>query len=126
MLKINEIIGLREGNRAKKSKEKERKKFERKLERELKDKVRDQLEMPKRQTKGEISINDHAKRKLKLKNLFAELIAIQYPLKSVDFAYYKSLFSMIKSMHASSVDKEILSEILYTNTYFISLNNTCL
>ncbi len=73
-----------------------------------------------------ITINDHAKRKLKLKNLFAELIAIQYPLKSVDFAYYKSLFSMIKSMHSSSVDKERLSEILYTNTYFISLNNTCL
>jgi len=73
-----------------------------------------------------IAINDNGKRKAKLKNLFAELIAIQYPLKSVDFTYYKSLFSMIKSMYGSSSDKERLHQLLYTNTYFISLNNTCL
>ena len=73
-----------------------------------------------------IAIKDNAKRKSKLKNLFAELIAIQYPLKSVDFAYYNSLFYMIKTMYGLSSDKEILRKILYSNTYFFSLNNICL
>lgn len=72
-----------------------------------------------------ISINDNYKRKKKLKSLFAELIAIQYPLKAVDFAYYKSLFSMIKLMHGYSIERERLTSVLYNNKYFISINSIC-
>ena len=66
-----------------------------------------------------IKIEDDSKRKVKLKNLFAELIAIQYPLKSVDFTYYRSLFTMIKSMHGTNSDKERLRRILFTNTALV-------
>lgn len=73
-----------------------------------------------------IIIKDEVKRRTQLKNLFAELISIQYQLKSIDFTYYRTLFSLIKSMHGSNNDQENLLRILSVNTYFMALNNTCL
>lgn len=61
----------------------------------------------------------------KLKALFGELIAIQYPLKEHDFSLYKSLYSTIRKMYSSKDNSNILLHYLYQNSYYQKLKQNC-
>jgi len=73
-----------------------------------------------------LTIEDKVLRKSRIKILFEELISIQFPLKSADFSYYKSLHRLIKNMYFSSSQNQKLEFFLSQNPYYASIIKTCL
>ena len=73
-----------------------------------------------------LNIEDKDLRKSKIKILFEELISIQFPLKSADFSYYKSLYGLIKTMYYTTSDKSNFEKLLLNNPYYKSIHNACL
>ena len=72
-----------------------------------------------------LDIEDVNLRKAKVKDLFGELISIQFFFKKVDFNYYKSLYSLIKSMYGNISNTKKMEEIINSNLYYKSLLDSC-
>jgi len=69
--------------------------------------------------------SDLNKRKARLKGLFGELVAIQYPLKEADFEYYKSLYLLIRTLYSSSAASVEMNRKLVANHYYQKILKTC-
>ena len=72
-----------------------------------------------------VFIADRNSRKQQIKNLFAELISIQFVLQGYNFDLYKSLFSSIKKMHSMYANQLELKRILKGIPQYKNLNITC-
>ena len=70
-------------------------------------------------------IKDFSVRKEYIKRVFEELIAIQYPLKALDFDQYKSIFSLIRSMYHSSEERDVIIRKLHANKYYQTISESC-